>query len=293
MESKHKSLYLGKQYSILESYVRISRPFTCVSAFASVLLGGYYSFSFVDLRIYTAGIVAILLAASGNMFNDVVDLSADKINHPQRVLPQGKISTKSVLQVAFFLVVVANVASFFLGLNSLFISLLVSLLLYCYTIWIKSIPLLGNMTIGLMSGLLFVFGSSIQSSTLIIPTYIFIISMIGVTSRELLKTIADYPGDFQANAITTATRIGVIYSIKIYKVLVLLFVGFCVYPYITNEYGFNYFLPCLLIVFPILGYSLFAITPETATKKMRWVLQIQKIAFVGWLFGIYLQLSIK
>src|SRR6266436_868772 len=51
-----------------------------------------------------------LLAAAGNMQNDVLDLQADRINQPDRPLPSGRVKRGNVVIASIILYLLAGVA---------------------------------------------------------------------------------------------------------------------------------------------------------------------------------------
>src|SRR4051812_44022196 len=70
-----------------------------------------------------------LLAAAGNMHNDVVDLPIDRINRPDRPLPSGRIAPGAAMAGACLCFAAALVLAFALGLPQGYLAAAMGLLL--------------------------------------------------------------------------------------------------------------------------------------------------------------------
>src|SRR3954464_2034741 len=78
-----------------------------------------------------------LLAAAGNMHNDVIDLPIDRINRPDRPLPSGRISPRAALAVASITFAAALALAFALGHEQGYLVAAMGLLLYFYNVHLK------------------------------------------------------------------------------------------------------------------------------------------------------------
>ncbi len=58
-------------------------------------------------KILLAALSAALTAGAGNIINDIYDIEADKINHPERPLAKGIIATKNAWMEYFFLTIIS------------------------------------------------------------------------------------------------------------------------------------------------------------------------------------------
>ena len=140
-----------KSFSIIKAYFFITRPVNLVLTFLVVIVGalicinGDYSIN----KILLAAVAAALTAGAGNIINDIFDKEADKINHPERPMAKGIISTGNAWIEYFILTLLAVVASYLISQTALVVVFLTSVLLYLYSARLKKIPLLVNRGCGM------------------------------------------------------------------------------------------------------------------------------------------------
>ncbi|NJM94377.1 MAG: UbiA family prenyltransferase [Cytophagales bacterium] len=135
------------------------------------------------------------LGAAGYVINDYYDIKIDYVNRPEGVVVGSVFSRRSALLLHwvlnFFGVVLGLIASPYIGL----INLAVAVLLWYYSNRLKRMPLLGNLSIGLLTGLtLVVVGIYFGELGLGLLSYAFFASVINVI-RELVKDMEDLRGD--------------------------------------------------------------------------------------------------
>lgn len=150
--------------------------------------------------------VAFLLSAAGNAFNDAHDVAIDRINRPKRPIPRGVITPRQARQVAYGCALLAFALALPFGVMSILGTIVGIILLFSYTIHLKSIPLLGNAVVGLLTGMAIGYGGLLggQVSTILLPAATFGLLFGG---REVLKTIHDVSGD-HANGLRTIATVG-------------------------------------------------------------------------------------
>ena len=121
-------------------------------------------------------------------------------------------------------------------------------LLICYSLWIKKIPLLGNVAVALLLSLVFIFTELILKETwyqLLVPASLaFGLSVI----RELIKDINDYIGDKKNKINTLPVYFGINYSNYFTVFLIIFFSISCLLPYYFHFYGFNYFITLVFLI---------------------------------------------
>lgn len=98
----------------------------------------------------------IFVAAAGNIINDYYDFELDKRSKPNRPLPSGAISLDWAIYLHAFFLFTGIAAGFYLGWTVSnykigYIYIVCALLLLGYSIYLKKIPLAGNL---LVSGLI-------------------------------------------------------------------------------------------------------------------------------------------
>ena len=75
--------------------LQITRPQNCVITFASVLMGGWLGVHALPAPLWIAALSAAAVMAGGNALNDLWDLESDRVNHPHRPLPSGRLTPRA------------------------------------------------------------------------------------------------------------------------------------------------------------------------------------------------------
>ena len=107
------------------------------------------------LNTFTFGLLVtatVLIAAAGNIINDIFDIETDIINKPTRVIVGRKISEKLAFRFYVTFTSIGVMLGFYLSnlvnqkaLSSIFV--IVSVLLYLYAVQLKRTILVGNIII--------------------------------------------------------------------------------------------------------------------------------------------------
>ena len=120
------------------------------------------SSEYVPVIIMNVVMVVVSFAGASNILNDIYDINIDKKNKPHRPLPSGEISV--------WMALVYMLSIYFLGIYLLFnlyelaieIALVIVLpILVLYTPIFKRIPLVGNMAVATVLGIVFLFSDDI------------------------------------------------------------------------------------------------------------------------------------
>jgi 4-hydroxybenzoate polyprenyltransferase and related prenyltransferases len=190
-----------------------------------------------------ASLCVFLVLSGGNILNDVLDVEGDKINHPQRPIPSGKISERSATYIFLSCFVLAIIiAAIFLPLSGTVIVGAAILLLIYYETRGKYLGLPGNLTVSALIGLIFLFGGVIfgfPQKTIIL----FFLAMFANASRELIKDVQDYDGDVDRK--TFPRTHGKVSALNLSSAFIGITVVFSVLPYIFHIFP----LPYLFVVF--------------------------------------------
>ena len=82
-------------------------------------------------------ICVVIIASTmgfGNILNDIIDLKNDSFNHPNRILPQQKISIEKAYLMLFLCLVIIVISSFYISIIAKAYLLIVNILLLLYNI---------------------------------------------------------------------------------------------------------------------------------------------------------------
>ncbi|HPY96837.1 MAG TPA: geranylgeranylglycerol-phosphate geranylgeranyltransferase [Candidatus Cloacimonadota bacterium] len=246
---------LNERYKLrnIVKSTRIIRPLNCIFSFICVLFGTYYSGG-LNIRIETflIALSATLIAGAGYVVNDIFDLEIDKINQPQRVLPQGLLNIKQASIITFVLLTIGLLLS--LSSDSIWHLLLATvnaLLLLFYAIYFKKIGLIGNLVVAWTAASTFLYGALLTNSIKkVLPIMIF--AFLYTLIREWTKTIEDYEGDKSQNAKTVAIMLGkakTVWLLFVPAILLLVFIFVFYRMNITNPFEFLWL--NILVVVPL------------------------------------------
>lgn len=274
--------------SRLRPIIQILRPVNFIITFAVVIVGAIicintgYSIS----KIILAGISAGLTASAGNVINDIIDKNADKINHPERPLPSGKISVRLAVIEYLVLVVSAVAISFFINRLALNVVLLTTVLLLIYSTRLKRIPLLGNFTIAFLTGFAFIYGGVAVDNprAAVIPAlFAFFINFI----RELVKDLQDIRGDSAAGIKTFPNQFGIVPTKYFITFLTIILIAATVYPFIYKIYNIEFFVVVMIFVNPLLVYVLKSLYDNNEPANLIKLSNLLKLDMVFGLAAIF------
>ena len=131
-----------------------------------------------------------------------------------------------------------------------------------YTPLFKRLPFIGNIVVGSILGLVFVFTEgSIQGNvdTMWIP---FCLATALSSIRELCKDGADMVGDSTANVRTFPWKFGLISTLWLLRLLTAALCFFAIIPFADGHYSMVYLITLILGVEIPLCYSMFIILSE-------------------------------
>lgn len=98
--------------------------------------------------------------AHGLLLNDLADLVEDRRERPNRPLPTGAISVRTVLIVAIFLALLALGLCFAINHETPFVGFGLLIAIVSYNLWAKRVSILGPLNMGLCRGLSILLGAS-------------------------------------------------------------------------------------------------------------------------------------
>lgn len=243
---------------------------------------------------FLSGVFAtMLLMAAGYIINDIYDVESDKINKPERLIVQNKISEKNAWILYFILNGVGLIIAFSLSLiinhfKYFSIPVITVVLLFLYATDYKRKPLIGNLIISLLASLSIItvlffdimpmislHSSSVELRYFVLVVHVIIALFAFLTTlvRELVKTLEDIAGDRQAGYVTLPLKIGemntVIFTLFILTILIF-FSLFCAVK-INSLYLYIYISICLFIPWIVVFYLMLSGKDKKYKKAQRWM----------------------
>lgn len=271
------------------NYIKIIRPLNCLITALVVIVGGIISSvgNSINSNLVLASIAAAFAAAYGNVINDLYDIEIDKIVHPNRPLAKGELKIVEVRIFYVCLILAALALSFSLDYILFAVTILAILLLFFYSAILKKIPLIGNIVVALLTALAFLYGGiAVQNipGAVLPAIFAFLINLI----RELVKDAEDFEGDKKNNVITFPIKFGIQRTKQLVMMLTLILIGLTFYPFVERIYRIEYFVIVMIVVNPILVFSLKSLFTFNERKNFHFISSLLKLDMIFGLIAIYL-----
>ncbi len=212
----------------MNPYLALTRPGNMILTAIAVIAGSFVAAGpeIMDFQIEVAicCLCSMMLVGGGNALNDYNDRETDKENHPERPIPSGSISADTTSVYAQALLASGLLILLFALDNKMpfVIALIGILLLIAYENGLKAAGISGNITVGLMSGAVFLFaGMAVNNPG---PTlWMFGLAVLATTTREIIKDIQDLEGDRDRR--TLPASIGIENSMRVAILFLLIAIG--------------------------------------------------------------------
>ncbi len=235
----------------------------------------------------------ILIAAGGNVINDVLDTETDKINKPNKVLI-GTIFSKVQAIIIYSLFTLLGIAigtylSFKMKspiLSLVFIT--ISILLFSYSAYFKKIAVLGNLIVSLLIsfsivllGIFDILPNIINPNNSLTFNVILVYALFAFGMnfiREIIKDIEDIDGDNSVKMKTLPIIFGRKRTKDLIFILSLLFTFSLIYILVLNRYLNDYLLSYgfIFITIPLLYfcYQLYKCSSKQELIKLSSLLKL-------------------
>jgi geranylgeranylglycerol-phosphate geranylgeranyltransferase len=273
----------------LTAIIKIIRPLNFLITFVSVIVAAIICLpgNIIELNVFFAALSASLVMASGNIINDIFDIEIDRVNKPSRPLPSGKLSVKEAYIYYFTFIAASVFISSMLNEKAIAIVLVSILVLFFYSKYLKRIPLVGNITVAFLTGLVFIFGGVVveNPAAAIVPAvFAFLINFI----REIVKDMEDVDGDRKAGLVTFPIKFGSRKSKLFISLITISLILYTLSPFIIQLYKIEYFIVVMVIVNPILVYCLKILFEDESVKNLKRISNLLKLSMVFGLIAIYI-----
>lgn len=202
----------------------------------------------------------LFTAAAGNLWNDLNDVKADRINKPEKMWIGTYIPKIHASAVFWFLNVVAIFFSFLLFLRGfafvLVVVFIAQVLLFLYSVFFKRLAIVGNLIISILAWmsllLIILYGKDAGEINKKWVMHVGLLAFFSTWIREAVKDIQDAPGDREANYRTLSVIKPIRFS-KIYIILLsVLYLIYVTYYVLSNNYLSLFptrLIPYLLVLF--------------------------------------------
>jgi geranylgeranylglycerol-phosphate geranylgeranyltransferase len=220
----------GKSRGIdLGAFLSIMRPQNCIIGGLTVIAGIAIAYSIQWgsigpglsplLYLFVSGYVTyFLVAAGGNVVNDIYDIEVDRINRPHRALPSGRMTIK---QARWFVALLSILGILFAWIPGRPVSALIVIFFeivgYLYASKVKMLGIAGNFMVAFSFAFGVIYGSVIYAEVVAIlninpipiPTWLFFFTaFLILQARETIKGAEDVEGDEKRDVRTIARSYG-------------------------------------------------------------------------------------
>lgn len=271
----------------IKGLYKISRPLSTLTGVLAVLLGGYVAGTGEWVKIGLACLATLLVSASANAWNDYLDVEIDKVNQPKRPLPSGMVSLQTAKWFSFTLAFLSILASAFINIPAFIVAVVSNILLFFYSIRLKSTVLLGNATVAIISALSAMFGG-IAAGNVGPSLWLAAVIGVGIMGREVLKTLADYDGDLSQQCRTIATAWGKRHARVIFYFLAGATLIVMMMPYLFEVYRPIYAYIVALGVYPVVFYIATLVSSDRTGPQLERLSQLMKYDFLIWFLAVLL-----
>lgn len=192
---------------------RVVRPGNLAIVFVGCLTGAVLAGGFTALRpgflrpALVAALAALLVAAGSNALNDAMDVESDRVNRPARPIPSGVVSRRQAIGAWLVTSVVALFLSASLSGIHFVVAAAIVVLLFAYNVWLKHIPVVGNLVVsGCVAAALLFGGLSEGPNVDVAAAALF--ALLTTFAREVVKDLQDERGDRLAGSRTLVATAG-------------------------------------------------------------------------------------
>ena len=280
----------------MNPYIEILRPGNALMGAITIILVALIDKTF-SLPIVLAMAAVFFETAAGNVINDYFDYNIDLINKPERPIPSGRISLKNGRNYGYLLFLSGTICGFLISYLTnnwipFGIVLIADVILYLYAYKLKTTPLIGNLTVGFMTGFGFVFGGFTINNPTIITTSIFLgfFALVMTTAREIVKDIEDVEGDKADGAKTLPIMIGLKIPAILASILIVIDVALCPLLYYYHIFGVLYLVIIAIAVILFIYSGILILKSQdkdTAHKSSKYLKIGMLIAFVAFAIGSF------
>jgi geranylgeranylglycerol-phosphate geranylgeranyltransferase len=269
-------------------YIKLIRPSNCIITLlsivvASILTGGT---GVQWVAIAAAAFSGAFISAGGMVINDILDVEIDKVNKPDRPLAAGTVTMDHAKLLYIVLNAVGLAFDFVLPPSAQYIALLAVLFIYFYSAVLKRTVLFGNLAVGCMTGLAFIYGGASVGGldrALLPALFAFLINV----GREIIKDMEDVEGDRRNGAMTLPVKYGLTAGAAVATFFLVFLIAAAIYPYAAGLYTWKYFLLVAAGMITVLAYVIYSLWTDTSVSNLHRLSTIIKYDMIVGLAAIF------
>ncbi len=280
-----------------KAFLSIIRPQNCIIGSLTVISGIAIAFQMnpigiglsTYLNLFILGyLIYFVVAAAGNIVNDIFDIEVDKINRPHRALPSGRMTIKQAWAFVIVLSVIGALLALWVGVLSMVIVVIFEIVGFSYAAKVKQLGIAGNFMVAFSFAFGVIFGSFIYGETvgalqIPLPSWLFFLTAFMILqARETIKGAEDVEGDELRDVRTIARVYGYRAAAAVQAVLNLIGVSCYLLIWILGFASPNLWVLMVLGAAVVLGATVLPITGPSNKKRLLYGSTLDKIgALIG------------
>lgn len=244
----------------MNKYLQLFRPVVLLMGVVFLIAAAFIAAG-SDLDLYLNDLliavpVVLAFVIGGNSINDYVDREVDIFAHPERPIPSGHMAADTALYIGMAALAFAIFTSFLLpNYTSTAIVIAACLFIIVYELLLKQRGFIGNITIGVLTGMVFLLGGAVVGNAEACYAIAAMIVLISL-GREIGLDIKDMDGD--VGRTTLPMRIGKRNAAVLAAFVFTAAIVVSIYPLLQGTVGYLY---CAVFIADILialaAYSVF------------------------------------
>jgi len=234
--------------------LRLIRAPNVLIAGSGVLAGGWIALRSIALpkELAFATLSGMAIAAVGNVWNDIFDVAADRVNRPHtRPLAAGQVSRGIADLIALGCLLLAVAGAGLVGGAQVLAAMVALTVMFIYSPFLKRQPLLGNLAVAVVAGLPPFYGALAVGAPAAGVTPWILAAWLHL-AREIVKDIEDMSGDRAMRRRTLPIVIGRRPALLVAAGVSLLFVPASLLLPWNAGYGGAYFVIALVAQLAVL-----------------------------------------
>ncbi len=266
------------RWSCMNKYLRLFRMGNVLIGSFAILIAAFMATGTAMIDYWQNLIVGFFVVfafiAGGNSLNDYIDVEIDRTAHPDRPVPSGELTALQARNVGIFMLVLSVLLSLItMDVPCIAIVIIAVILMFSYELLTKKRGFIGNITIALMTGMVFLLAGALVGDW---TANIAVGGMAALVTvgREISKDIEDMDSDIGRRTLPMA--IGVKNASIVASIFYIAGPVLSWYPIYLHPENYLYYSVILAdIAFFYCAYSVFK-DPHAAEKKAK----------IGMLFGL-------
>jgi 4-hydroxybenzoate polyprenyltransferase len=267
---------------LLAGVLLIMRIHNCILGAVFVVVGAYLGSKATGIatvlspNVFLGALAISLSIAFANVINDYHDAPADALSKPHRPIPSGRISHHSAGILALALGSAATTIGWTISAPAGIMATALVVLSALYSYYLKNTVLLGNGLVALLDASIIVYGGLVIDSLTQAIWLASLMLFLHVFAHEILYTLRDRAGDALAHLKTTATYLGTATSIRLFRIVVMVFVVVALVPWFASlgpDLYLYTIVICTILPTIIAVVMVRASTAEDNLRRATWVMK--------------------